>query len=260
MKQRIHELLEPAREGDRVSRYVDLLIVGLIVFSVVSLVVESERDLHDRSPGFFLWSERVVLVLFSIEYVLRLWSCTADARYQEPVTGRFRCALRPAVVVDLLAILPGLMPFIGLDLRFIRIVRVFRVLRVFKLGRYTSAFALIVRVFVKTRDELLIALIFVLTLLLIASCLMYYAESDAQPEHFGSITDSMWWAIVTLTTVGYGDVYPVTGAGRLIAGVMAVLAIGLVGLPTGILGAGFVSEMQSKTGTKNSEMSLTHGS
>ncbi len=247
MKRRVYELLEPARPGDVPSRVVDVCIIGLIIFSIGSLVVESDPRAFAAAPGFFVWSERVVLFVFSIEYALRHWSCPADERYRGAVAGRLRCAASPAVVIDLLAILPGLLPFVGLDLRFVRVFRVFRVLRIFKLGRYTRAFSLVIRVIQRTRDELVISLSFVLTLLLIASCLMYYAESDAQPEHFGSIPQSMWWAIVTLTTVGYGDVFPITTPGRLIAGAMAILAIGLVSLPTGILGAGFVNEIQEET-------------
>ncbi len=163
------------------------------------------------------------------------------------------------MIVDLFAIAPSLLPFVGVDLRVFRIVRVFRVFRVFKLGRYTRAFEVISRVVIRTREELLVSLSFVLVLLLVASCLMHYAEAVAQPEHFGSIPDAMWWAIVTLTTVGYGDVYPVTGWGKLIAGVMAILAIGLVGLPTGILGAGFVDEMQAAR-KRRLEKSATLGS
>ena len=246
VRARCHELLEPARAGDAASRAVDVALIALIVYSVVTMVLESVPQIADGYGGFFRVSEFLVLALFTLEYAARLWSCTTDARFRGAVVGRLRCAARPSMIIDLLAILPSLLPFVGLDLRVFRLVRVFRVFRVFKLGRYSRAFDVIARVVVRTREELFVSLSFVLTLLLISACLMYYAEAEAQPEHFGSIPDAMWWAIVTLTTVGYGDVYPITGAGRLIAGVMAVLAIGLVGLPTGILGAGFVTEMQNQ--------------
>ena len=150
-------------------------------------------------------------------------------------------------VIDLLAILPFYLPLLSLDFRFLRIVRLVRVFRIAKLGRYSKAVQTLGRVFRAKAAQLAIATSFILMLLVIASSLMYYAEHDDQPEQFSSIPASMWWGVTTLTTVGYGDVIPVTGLGKVIASIMAILGIGMFALPTGILGAGFVEEMQSAT-------------
>lgn len=162
------------------------------------------------------------------------------------MTGRIRFALTPWLLVDLAAILPSLLPFVGLDLRVLRLLRVFRLVRVLKLGRSTGAIEIIGAVLTRTQEELLITLGFVGVLILISASLMHAAEAEAQPEVFGSIPDAMWWAVVTLTTVGYGDAFPVTPVGRVIAGCIAILGIGLVGMPAGILGAGFMQEMEGR--------------
>ena len=146
-------------------------------------------------------------------------------------------------IIDLLAILPAFLPFIGIDLRVLRSLRVFRIIRIAKLGRYSRALQMIAQAFKSKREHLITSAFFMLVLILIAASLMYYAERDAQPDHFDSIPSAMWWSVVTLTTVGYGDVYPVTPVGRLLAAVMAILGVGMVALPTSILGAGFIEQM-----------------
>jgi voltage-gated potassium channel len=139
----------------------------------------------------------------------------------------------------------------GLDLRFMRLARTFRVFRVLKFARYSQALALIARVLRRRREELIVALGVILLLVVAASSLMYFAEHEAQPAAFSSIPQTMWWAVMTITTVGYGDVYPVTHVGRLLASMIALLGIGSFALPTSILGAGFLEEVarppQSKT-------------
>lgn len=124
-------------------------------------------------------------------------------------------------------------------------LRIFRIFRLFKIARYVEALSFITRVFKKKKEELVISLIFTLFLLIIAATLMYYVENEAQPENFASIPETMWWGIATLTTVGYGDIYPVTPAGQFLGGVIAIIGIGLFALPTGILASGFSEEIAS---------------
>lgn len=146
-------------------------------------------------------------------------------------------------IIDLLAILPFYLPFVGVDLRLLRMLRLLRIFRLFKIARYLKALNLMKRVFSKKKEELIIALIFTIFLLLIASTLMYYVENEVQPENFSSIPETMWWGIATLTTVGYGDIYPISGLGQILGGVIAIIGIGLFALPTGILAAGFSEEL-----------------
>jgi len=149
-------------------------------------------------------------------------------------------------VVDLLAILPFYLPFLGFDLRVIRVMRLLRILRVAKVGRYYSSLGLIRAVFRDKKEELVLTSFLMAMLLIISASVMYYCENAEQPEAFSSIPASIWWAVATLTTVGYGDIYPVTTVGKACASVIAVLGIGMFALPTGILGAGFVEQIQKK--------------
>jgi voltage-gated potassium channel len=157
-------------------------------------------------------------------------------------------------LIDLLVILPFYLPAVALDLRVLRVARTFRVtrlIRVGKLGRYSTALQTLGRVVVVKRAELLATGALLVVLLLIAATVMYYAENTAQPAEFSSIPAAMWWAVATLTTVGYGDVAPVTATGRLIGSVVANLGIGMFALPTGILGAAFMEEYQQSGGAKS---------
>jgi voltage-gated potassium channel len=154
--------------------------------------------------------------------------------------------MTPLAVVDLFAILPFYLPFTGIDLRFLRIMRMMRIFRVAKLGRYSQSLQMLQRVIMIKKEQLICSLFILLLLVIVAASMLYYAENGVQPEVFSSIPASMWWAIATLTTVGYGDVYPVTGLGKLMASIIAVLGIGMFALPTGILGAGFVEEMSQR--------------
>jgi len=246
IRKRTYKVLEVAEKGDRVSRAFDVFIIGLIALNIVALVVESVEPVRALWPPLFDVFEAVSVALFTAEYVLRVWSCTANREYAQPIAGRLRFAARPLVIVDLLAVLPFYLPFIGMDLRFVRAIRLLRLFRVAKLGRYSQAIRTLGRVLVAKRGELGVTLFVLFLLLLVASCFLYFAEHEDQPEAFASIPAAMWWGVATLTTVGYGDVYPVTVAGKLVAAVVAILGIGMFALPAGILGSGFVEEMQRR--------------
>ena len=182
------------------------------------------------------------------EYLARL--LTASHRYpaRHAFAASITFAVTPMALIDLAAILPFYLPFfIAADLRFLRILRLTRVLRVLKINRYSRALSIIGTVLRRKASELLVTVFVTLLLLLLSSSIMYYLESDAQPGAFPNIIASLWWAVATLTTVGYGDVFPVTGWGRVVAGVIALLGIGLVALPTGIVSAGFLEEIQNRS-------------
>ena len=251
LRHRIHELLEPAGTGDRASRAVDIFIVTLIALNVVALVLETVEPVRRAFPALFPWFERWSVAVFSVEYVLRLWSATADPRYASPIRGRLRFARSPLAVIDLLAILPAYLPFVGIDLRVIRAARLFRIFRLAKLARYSRALQMFGRVIAAKKEELVTTFMLLLLLLLVAASMLYFAEHRAQPDVFPSIPAAMWWGVVTITTVGYGDVYPVTVAGRAIAAVVAILGLGMFALPTGLLGAGFVEEMDRRKHTSS---------
>lgn len=239
VRKRVFELLETAHPGDRLSRLVDASILALILLNIAALITETTA-FGRRHADFFQMFEVVSLAIFTAEYALRIWSCVEAERYAAPVTGRIRFALTPQVLIDLIAVLPFYID-IGVDTRFVRI------LRLLKLARYVETLRLFQRVVVKKRSELMVTLGIIGILLVLTSCLIYLAEGEANPQQFGSIPDAMWWSIVTLTTVGYGDISPITATGKLLAGLVAILGIGMFALPTSILGAAFLEEMEKRT-------------
>ena len=246
VRKRLNQILRPAIAGDVASKVCDIFILSAIAISVVGIIVESVGSVREAAPGFFYWLEIVTVTIFTIEYVLRVWTCVEELKFRQSVVGRLRFAATPMALIDLVAILPFYLPFTGLDLRFIRAVRLLRLFRIAKIGRYSASLQLLKRVIWGKKEELGVTLFVLILLLVLASCFLYNAEHVAQPEAFSSIPASMWWAVATLTTVGYGDVYPVTIAGKVMASIIAVLGIGMFALPTGILGAGFVEEIQAR--------------
>lgn len=239
-RRRVHDVLEVTRDEDAVGRTVDGLILGLVVLNVAAVILESIPRIHAAYELAFARFEVFSLAVFGAEYLLRLWSSVEDPRFGPGWRGRLRWVGSGMAVVDLLAVLPS---FLGADLRTLRAVRLVRLARVGKLARYSASLQSFGRVFAAKREMLGASLFLVLLLHLFASSALYVAEHEAQPERFGSIPDAMWWGMTTLTTVGYGDVVPVTAPGKLLASIAAVLGVGLFALPAGILAAGFVEEI-----------------
>ncbi|MGV3524458.1 MAG: ion transporter [Candidatus Sericytochromatia bacterium] len=253
LRTRVHDIVDEL--GDDDSRRFELFILILIALNVLTLIVETVDSIGPRVSHWIGIFDAFSVGIFTVEYLTRLWACTANPRFAHPLWGRLRYMLTPYAIVDLLAILPFWLPLLGLyDLRQLRAVRL---LRLFKIFRYSRSLNLFVKVFWQRRRELLVILILLMLQLLFASSVMYYIEHDAQPEKFASIPAAMWWAIATLTTVGYGDVFPVTPLGQFVAAFIAVLGIGMFALPTGILGAAFVEELDAdKRKTEAAEAQL----
>jgi len=246
LRKRVYEVVEVAKPNDKLSQDFDMFIVTLIGLNVIALILESVKNIQALSPKLFSTFEYISVLLFSVEYIARIWSSVENPTHKKPISGRLRFSITPLAVVDLLAILPFYLPFTGLDLRFLRVLRMMRIFRVAKLGRYSQSLQTLQRVITAKKEQLVCALFILLLLLVIAASMLYYAENRVQPENFSSIPASMWWAVATLTTVGYGDVYPVTALGKLMASVIAILGIGMFALPTGIVGASFVEEMERR--------------
>jgi voltage-gated potassium channel len=252
IKRRLYEILEVADPNDRASYVFGLFLISLITVNIFTLILGTVESIYSRSPLFFNLFELVTVLIFLAEYLLRLWSCTSDPRFSAPIRGRLRFSLSPLAVVDLIAILPTLVTVLaslifgiqGMDMSYLRAIRL--VARVAKMGRYSTGVRTLARVITQKREDLLTVVFVLMVLLLLASSFMYYAERNAQPDKFANIPSAMWWSIITLTTVGYGDVFPVTILGRSIAGVIAILGIGMFALPAGILGSGFLEEINHR--------------
>ena len=242
-KRRAHQIVNSPDDGGRASRMFDQAIFTLIGLTSVAVVLETIAPIAEAAGSAFEIIEVITVVIFTAEYVLRVWSCTEDPDFAHPVWGRLRFTVQPMVLIDLAAILPFYLPFVGHDLR---MARVMRLLRLLKLTRYSESMSIIGDVLRNRRDALISTTFVGFVLLLFASGLMYLAERDAQPEGFSSIPAAMWWGMVTLTTVGYGDLYPVTPLGRGLGAAVALLGIGLFALPAGILGSAFVEELDRR--------------
>jgi voltage-gated potassium channel len=247
LKKRVYEILETSSVDDKATRIDDYFLTVLILINVIAVMLETVDELSSQYSLVFEIIEVFSVIVFTIEYILRLWTCNLSPRFKHPITGRIKFAFTPMALIDLLAILPFYLPMLlPLDLRFVRSLRLFRLFRLFKMARYSESLRTVLNVTRSRKEELAISLFVVIVLLVFASSFIYYAEHEAQPEAFPSIPASMWWGVTTLTTVGYGDVYPITYVGRIFGAIIAILGIGMFALPTGILASGFSEEMQKR--------------
>jgi len=252
LRSQLYAILEKAPEdrSNRLARWsyiCDVSIICLIVLNLFAVVLETVQTLSSRFGAVFCCFETLSVAVFTIEYFLRLWTCVEAKEGPSPLRTRLRYSITWLALVDLAAILPFYLPmFIAIDLRFLRALRLLRLLRLIKIGRYSVALQTLAAVLRSKREQMIVAVCAVILLLLVASSIMFYVENEAQPEAFSSIPAAMWWGVCTLTTVGYGDVYPVTPLGKIVAAMIAILAIGLFGLPAGILASGFTEEIESR--------------
>lgn len=264
IKKNIFEIIQPSNEWKTVSRLFDLFIMILILISVVSVFLMTFDEIPYNIRRSLREAECATILVFSLEYILRVW--TADLLYpeQKPWRARLKYVCSPMAIIDLIAILPFYLAMmfrlLTINLVGIRAIRLVRLLRLFKLNRYSDAFQAIMEVFRGKIREILVSLFFVFLLMIIASLLIYYAEHDAQPQQFANAFSGLWWAVATLTTVGYGDIYPITPIGRILGGIIALLGIGMAAVPTGILSAGFVELMEKQKGKDQEENGETEKS
>jgi voltage-gated potassium channel len=252
IRRRIYERLEPEGRTAPGLSWENKLIVALVLLAVMIAILDSEETVAAQWGPWLVGTELVVTGVFVIEYVARLWVAGENPRYRG-VGGRLRYLVTPAALVDLLAIAPVLLGMFGGESLVLRLVRLLRILRIARLGRFSRAATAIAEALVARRYELVMSVVISGILLLITSTLLYIVEGGVQPEYFGSIPRAMWWSIATLTTVGYGDVVPVSGLGRLLAGGTALLGIGLIALPTGILASAFSDAIQRQRAAEKKE-------
>jgi voltage-gated potassium channel len=246
LKRRLYNILESSAGGNWLGRWFDRFMIVLIVTNMIAVILESVESLAAAVPDFFWTFELFSVAVFTVEYLARVWVCTKNPEpgYGHPLFGRLRQMSTPMALIDLIAILPFYLAFVvSVDLRF---MRVFRLLRLFKLTRYSSALETLGIVVYGQRRPLGVALMIMLIVLIFASSIVYLFEHDTQPETFASIPHAMWWGLATLTTVGYGDVTPVTSGGRIFGAFIMVLGVGMFALPAGILATGFADEIRKR--------------
>ena len=244
LQQRILEILESGQKGDRTSRICDTLIALLVVINIIAVTLESVSDFSVKYANQFYAIEFFSVVIFSIEYLARLWVSAAKNAAEDKIFGSSRLGymLSFSGVIDLVSILPFYLQalFPGLDLR---VLRTLRLLRIFKLSNYNTAIEDLFSAVYEERKSFIAALYLFVIAFVLTSSLIYYAENEVQPEKFASIPDAMYWSLITLTTVGYGDVSPVTWIGKVISVATALMGVSVVALLTGILANAFSNQI-----------------
>lgn len=251
LKHRIHQMLYGQHLNERWAAAFNLALASLIILNVLALMLETVAAIYQEWRTVFIAFELFSVSLFIMEYLLRVWVADLNTNYQHPFTGRLRYMLSPMALLDLVSFLPSLLLLSGVDLRFLRMLRLFRVVRLLHIPRYNLAMFAIWQAARSKRAEFIIAGTIMFFLLIICSSLAYFAEHEAQPKAFSSIPASLWWGIMTMTTVGYGDVYPITTMGKIIASFFAALGIGFFALPSAILASALIEQSRQKDMSKS---------
>ena len=256
IRRRLWQILEQGNENDKASIYTDIFLITLIILNIVAVVLETVDSIYLGYEYSFLIFERVSTFIFLVEYIIRVW-VSVEAIKKKNTLSKFMIRIKymstwPAII-DLLAVLSGLLPMIfEIDLR---ILRALRMLRLLKFSRYFKVMNLLLGVLKEERQSFFAAMFLLTIAMLIASTGIYIFEKDAQPDKFGSIPEAMWWAVATLTTVGYGDVTPITAMGKIFGALITIIGIGTVALPSGILASGFSDQLKRRKNTYEKELS-----
>ncbi len=242
LRRRVHDLLDAGPGFDTPGGLISTGIVALILLNAVAFTVETVPEIGAAYGPYFDLFNAFSVGAFTVEYMLRLWSCVElpGLRLMPPLAARLRYASGPLMLIDLAVILPYYLTFLfSVDLR---VLRVLRLIRFLKLARYSQSLQTLGRVVINEWRALMGALLLMLTMLLLASTGMYFLEHRAQPEHFGSVPAAAWWGLATLTTIGYGDVVPITPLGKLFGGIVMIIGVGMFAIPIAILATGFSHE------------------
>ena len=253
IRKRIWEVLETGNSHDKVSLYIDIFLISLILLNIVAVLLETVDSIYNQYKNQFLIFERLSTFIFLVEYILRVWvSIEAKKDKDSNLITRLKYMITWPAIIDLLAVLSGLLPMLfEVDLRLLRALRMIRLL---KFSRYFKVMNLLLGVLKEEKQSFLAAMFLLVIALLIASTGIYIFEKEAQPDKFGSIPESMWWAIATLTTIGYGDVTPITAMGKLFGAIIAIIGIGTVALPSGILASGFSDQLKRRQSKYENEL------
>ncbi len=251
VKSRIYKVIEGI--DTPAGRFFDWFILFLIIYSIVTLTIETLPGMNDWVYSFFWYSEITVTLLFTAEYTLRVYIAHRKRDYVFSFGG----------IIDLLAISPFYITLLlgvgGVDLRSVRAFRLFRLLRLLKVGRYNKALARLQRAFGMIREELVLYFFLTVILLFISATGIYYFENPVQPEAFKSIIHSLWWSVATLTTVGYGDVYPVTLGGRIFTFAVLMVGLGIIAAPAGLIASALSKARQDELDESKSNLKNTKG-
>lgn len=244
LRKRIYRILDRDHGPGSRMTLIDLFLSTLIIVNAIAVMAETLPYVHFRYRPYFVTLETASVAVFTVEYLLRLWVCVERPELYGRRFARLRYMVTPLAVIDLLAILPFYLSFfVHIDLRFLRVLRLLRIL---KLSRYSLALTTLLGVLEEESSALLATFFIMVVALILTASGAYLAEHAAQPDKFGSIPEAMWWAIITLTSVGYGDVVPITPMGKVFGALVAVIGIGMAAIPAGILASGMTEQMRRR--------------
>lgn len=248
IRSRMAILLEPKADQSLLGKMIDSSLILLILLNVIAVIIATVPEIDAQYDQQFEWFNIFSVIIFSIEYALRVWTCVEfDFSSHSQTKKRLTYMVSPAALIDLIVILPF---YVGLFLTVdLRVLRVLRLLRIFKLGRYSTAMQMLLQAFRQEYKVLIAAFSILLVMMVLAATGIYLIEHQVQPEKFGSIPSAMWWAMTTLTTVGYGDVVPITAWGKFFGGSITLLGMGMVALPAGILASSFSEQAHQRRET-----------
>ncbi|MCR5454980.1 MAG: ion transporter [Bacteroidales bacterium] len=255
LEKAMYYLVDEKDENNKLSKGFNYFLMMLIILSVGEMALETDDEIFVPYRFYFNLFDTFTVIVFSVEYFIRIMT----AHLNPETKGKTRWeSIRSYIfsfagIIDLVSILPFYLNYTNLDLRVLRMLRLMRFLRVFKITRYNDSMKLVVDVIKDKSSEIGVIMGLIVIIMIISSFVMFYAEHDAQPEAFPNVLGCMWWAVVTMTTIGYGDVYPITVVGKIVGSTMAMLGIGLVAMPTGIISAGFLEKVNEKKEKKNAE-------
>ncbi|MEN9708213.1 MAG: hypothetical protein RIQ68_621 [Pseudomonadota bacterium] len=245
-RQRVHALVFPSPYGGQLHHYYDLFVVVWVLISVLAVVLESVDSIYYNLAVEFVILDAVAVLVFSFEYLMRIYSCVEEPRFQRLIVGRLSYATKPVAIIDFLAIIPFFLEVFLHHLIDLRFLRSFRLMRLFKLARYTGSTNTLFAIIRREAPILATSAFTLMLLVVLVASLGYLFEHEAQPDKFENIPTSIYWAVITLASVGYGDISPVTPMGRFMTTLMALIGLGLFAIPASILSSAFTQELQSQ--------------
>lgn len=252
LRQRCFQLLDGEQAFSTTGKLINGFIIALIIANVAGVILETVPGIGKEYARFFFGLEIFSVAVFTLEYLTRLWISSENPRFGPGLKGKLRYIFSPIALIDLIVILPFYLSlFISIDLRYLRLLRLLRLL---KLSHYIRSLDIFLKVISSELASLASAVFAVLVLVVLAACIMFALEHQAQPEAFKSVLDAIWWAVVTMTTVGYGDITPVTAGGKILAILIMLLGVGTVALPAGMLAARFSEELQDRKSAMAAEV------
>ena len=251
LKRRVFDSIDDKDEGGKPNNIFDFFIIFIIIVNTFVIFIETYPTIRNNYTEYLDLIEYITIIVFTTEYLLRIWTCTCYPEYSHPFTGRLRYACSLTMIIDFFAVFPFYLMFvIPLSPYVVHFLRLFRLFRVLKLLRYYGSIDVIYRVIKRDSQYLFSIIIILLVFLSFSSYLIYIFEAEAQPDKIKDFDDALWWAIETTSTVGYGDVIPVTEIGKFFSFLIIIVGIGIIALPTGIIASGFLEELRaSKEGS-----------